>query len=352
MDDYKFKRVFDQVKLSPEQEKAMLRRLLAETERTGKKSMKWTRKVTVVLAAAALLLVACAFTVATGVDQRLLSLFRGGEQDTQMIADGVVSVEDSYTYENGWTVKIGQVLVDRYSLAVLVDFIGPEGMVLDADDYLIDLHSDLMPEPGQEDGVGGFVSGSILLEDEDEQDNRLSFLWYRGPTTYLASGTQEFIGLDVALRPLWIERGGGRDEVADFRDDPRTVTVELPDRDSGRVYQMERIIQVGEEEMVLEELYLSPISVSLSLRGAENDPRMWGPPELSDMWNSLVLNLANGESVVMGQSVSQSYNPDKGTGQFVLQTERVIEPEDVVSVTILDQTISLEGLAAAEDWQK
>ena len=124
MDEDKLKRVFDQIKPTQEQERVMLDRLL-----TGQKEVKPVsrmKKMPAVLAAAAVLLLACAFTVATGLDQKFAALFGAGEQEARLIKDGVVQVDQRHTYENGWTVEVEQMLVDRYTLAVLLDVIAPE----------------------------------------------------------------------------------------------------------------------------------------------------------------------------------------------------------------------------------
>ena len=84
MDNGKFKRVFDQVKPTAEQEQTMLDRLLAEQKEV--KPMRYMKKMTAVMAAAALLLMACAFTVATGLDQRILAYFGGSQEDAQLLA--------------------------------------------------------------------------------------------------------------------------------------------------------------------------------------------------------------------------------------------------------------------------
>ena len=345
MDKCEFKRVLDQVKPTPEQEQAMLDRLL--TDQKEVKPMKCMKKITTVLVAAALLLMACAFTVVTGVDQRLLSLFGGDKQDAQQIAEGVVSVEESYTYDNGWTVEIDQVLVDRYSLAVLVELIGPKGTALNGDDYSIDFATKIVPEDGE--GVGSYVSGSTVLEDENPGDNRISLLWQRGPSSFLKSGTQSMIGCEITLRPTWLEQGESEGTIADFREDKRTFTIQLPEKDSGWTYQLGCPLQVDEETMTLESLYISPISVACFVKGTPNDSRMWSPPGLSGIYESLRLNMANGNSVAMSQSVSQSYNPESGEGWLVFQTEQIIEPENVVSVTLLSQTLPLEALTPAEE---
>ena len=71
MDDRELKRVFTQVRPTPEQEQAMLDRLLRKQK--GVKPVSRMKKITALGAAAALLLMACAFTVATGLDQRFLA---------------------------------------------------------------------------------------------------------------------------------------------------------------------------------------------------------------------------------------------------------------------------------------
>ena len=126
-------------------------------------------KLLVVLPAAAVL-AACAFTAASALDPRLLSFFQRTPQDTEPLADGVVAVDQSHTYENGWTVDVRQVLADRSSLTVLVEVTAPEGTALDQAEYYLDLASDLLPELEDRTGVGGWRSGSTLLADDDPTD--------------------------------------------------------------------------------------------------------------------------------------------------------------------------------------
>ena len=71
MEDRDIYRVFEQVKPTGSQEEAMLERLFSE-ERKGR-PMKLMKKTIAVLAAAALLLMTCAFAAVTGLDRRLLN---------------------------------------------------------------------------------------------------------------------------------------------------------------------------------------------------------------------------------------------------------------------------------------
>lgn len=81
MDEDKLKRVFDQIKPTQEQERVMLDRLL-----TGQKEVKPVsrmKKMPAVLVAAAVLLLACAFTVATGLDQKFAGAVWGRGQEAR-----------------------------------------------------------------------------------------------------------------------------------------------------------------------------------------------------------------------------------------------------------------------------
>ena len=100
MTSHDLNRAFEAFAPTAEQEQAMLDRLL--TEQKEVRPVNRIKKMTVVLVAAALMLMACAFTVVTGLDQRILSYFGGGEEQAQLVSGGVVEVEKSFRYENGW----------------------------------------------------------------------------------------------------------------------------------------------------------------------------------------------------------------------------------------------------------
>ena len=120
--------LFESFSPTPEQEAAMLDRLLRgeRTKRTVKFEKLWKRGLAAAACAAALLL-ACAFTMASGLDEKLMALFGAGTEDARQIAGGVVQADQVHTYENGWTAELKQVLVDRYTLAALVELTATEG---------------------------------------------------------------------------------------------------------------------------------------------------------------------------------------------------------------------------------
>ena len=343
MDEREFKRVFDQVQLSREEEEAMLERLLNEQRRTI--PMKPVKKTMAVLAAAALLLMACAFTVATGLDQRFLAYFRGTEEDAQQVSGGVVGVGQSFQYENGWTINIEQVLADRYSLAVLTEVVAPEGTVLDGEAYYFELGMELLPSARNQPAGSGWGYGPVILEDENPADNRLTFLQTKGAREL---GAKDLLGQSVTLTPMWLMESGGKKLNVDFSTEEQSCTVALPEQDSGRTYTLRAPVQADGETMTLSELYLSPISAAFVLEGEPGEDRPLEESDLARIEEDASLHLADGTEVSIRRMVSQTTDEATGAVHSIFQTDMILEPEDVTAITLLGQTVSLDGVAFTE----
>ena len=341
MDNRELERIFDQVRLSREEEEAMLERLLSEKRRTS--PMKPVKKTVAVLVAAALLLMACAFTVVTGLDQRFVAYFRGTEEDAQQVSGGVVGVEESFQYENGWTVNIVQVLADRYSMAVLSEVVAPEGTVLDGEAYYLELGMELPPSARNQPASSGWGYGPVILEDGNPEDNRLTFLQTKGAREL---GAKELLGQSVTLTPMWLMESGGEKLDVDFsrEEQEQSCTVALPEQDGGRTYTLSAPIQVDGETMNLSELYLSPISAAFVLQGEPGEERPLEESDLTRIEEDAVLHLADGSEVPIRRMVSQTVDGETGAVHSVFQTDTILKPEDVVAITLLGQSVSLEGL--------
>ena len=344
MDNRELERIFDQVRLSREEEEAMLERLLSEKRRTS--PMKPVKKTVTVLVAAALLLMACAFTVITGLDQRFVAYFRGTEEDAQQVSGGVVGVEESFQYENGWTVNIVQVLADHYSMAVLSEVVAPEGTVLDGEAYYLELGMELPPSARNQPASSGWGYGPVILEDEDPGDNRLTFLQTKGAREL---GAKDLLGQSVTLTPKWLMESGGKKLNVDFsrEEQEQSCTVALPEQDSGRTYTLNVPIQVDGETMTLSELYLSPISAAFVLQG-EMEERALEESDLARIEEDASLHLADGTEVSIRRMVSQTTDEATGAVHSIFQTDIILEPEDVTAITLLGQTFSLDGLTFTE----
>ena len=136
MDDLDLRRMFDQIAPTQEQEVTMLDRL-HRTEREEQTMKRGMKRGLVALVAAALMMTA-AFAVAAGLDQRLMDYFGIGQEDLNLVSNGIVQVDKTHAYKNGWTVAVKQLLFDRYCGEILVDLTAPEGTVLTEQDYRMD----------------------------------------------------------------------------------------------------------------------------------------------------------------------------------------------------------------------
>ena len=105
MDPRELNHLFEQMSPAPDQEEAILARLQAPEKAVKIPSRRWKKSVFVLTATAAMAL-ACAAAAFSALDPRLLSFFQRTPQDTELLGEGVVEVNQSHTYENGWTVSV------------------------------------------------------------------------------------------------------------------------------------------------------------------------------------------------------------------------------------------------------
>ena len=81
------------------------------------------------------MLVTCAAAVVIGIDQRLIDFLGGGEQAQELLTPGAQPV-DVTTEDNGASLHVTQVWMDRYTILFLSDFTAPERTVLDMAEYV------------------------------------------------------------------------------------------------------------------------------------------------------------------------------------------------------------------------
>ena len=338
MDKCKLNRVLDQVKPTPEQEQAMLERLL--TDQKEVKIMNHMKKMTAVVAAATLLLMACAFTVATGLDQRIVEYFKGEPKDAGLMSAGIVSVEQSHTYDNGWTVEIQQVLMDRNSIAALVEVTAPEGIVPELDYRIFDMEPTITDAQGEELLLGGVPRG-ISLEDPDPEDNQATILW----SYDVLLGVEEMWGGSFTLVPrqfFW----STEEEPVQFSDG-WSCTGMLPTEDAGLLYRMDEPFSLDGKELGLKNVYISPIRFVFTLESCDSDM-----DALHEERGSVSLILEDGSIVKMEEgiySASADQTGETDDYRVLFQPKNLVDPQTVRGVTLYGQTFSLDNLQPVGD---
>ncbi len=336
MDNREIRRVFDQVRLDPEREETMLERLLGEERKVT--PMRKLKKMTVIGVAAALMIMACAAAVVTGIDQKILGYFNIAPEQAPLMSPTAIRVEKSHTYDNGWTVEFRQALTDRYSLAVLVDVTAPEGTRLNGEESYLKI------EPARK--PGGYGYGSHYLKDETLADNQASYLFL---LTY-DDDDSDIIGITWDLTPqsyLCVEQDGSSREIAleDW-----TCKLSLSKQDPGVVYELDQPIDIDGDDLTLEQVYLSPISVVFRLQNGSSSLGDNSSYFFNGDWqDQIILHLNSGETVRMGDrhmgGISNSDpggDPDATYAHFQFSPEKVIDPAEIVSVTLYGQTYELK----------
>lgn len=266
MERRELNRMFDRLAPSPEQEQAVLDRLL-QTERKVK-PMKKLKKLTVLGIAAALMIVTCAAAVVTGFDQRLADYFGAGPEQVELLTPGAVSggvtVED-----NGAVLHISQVLMDRYSILILADFTAPEGTVLDmggrGSEYFGELDFYLLDENGVQIPKEWMGNRSIIhkvLEYEGSPDNHLTLLF----NMLVSEGFQR--NWNVSKFHLPIENIAYFDmekkDIVSVYDGNWSCDIPLPQQDIGQSQQVDIIAgTLDDVNIKLTEIYLSPMTLTL-----------------------------------------------------------------------------------------
>lgn len=333
MTSHDLNRAFEAFAPTAEQEQAMLERLLSG--KRSRKTVKPMKKTVAVLVAAALMLMACAFTVATGLDQRIVEYFKGEPKDASLMSAGIVPVEQSHTYDNGWTVKIKQVLMDRNSIAALVELTAPEGIVPELEYRIFDMEPTITSAQGEELLLGG-MPREIPLEDPDPEDNQATILW----SYDVLLGVEEMWGGSFTLTPrqfFWSTKEGP----VQFSDG-WSCTGTLPTEDAGLLYQMDESFSLEGKELGLKSIYISPIRFVFTLEAC--DPTM---DTLHEERGSVFLTLEDGSIVKMEEgiysaSADQTGETDDCRVQF--QPEKLVDPQTVRCVTLYGQTFSLDNL--------
>jgi len=354
MELHDLNRMFDALAPTPEQEQAVLDRLL-QTERKGR-PMKKLSKLTVIGIAAALMLVTCAAAVVTGLDQRILDYFGASPEQAELLAPGAVPV-DVTVEDNGAAFHVTQVLRDKYSILMVADFTAPEGTKLEIgadDDRFLKFHS-AAPELLDGDGVFASQVHSIswdLKVLEQPEDNRLSLLYTVEIMDGIGEGAQTLSLSNVDLERFDTENGEMR-MVTVYAGD-WSCEVPLPQNDTG--WSQSSVTELKQPDAVTYEkgVYLSPMSLELTLGVDESLPiaeknriqRLYLYPD------TVTLTDREGRELFLDPGGSGSGTPDES--RWLYQLPEIVDPARFQGGTLTlvlggqSFTIPLDNLVPAE----
>lgn len=278
MDRRELNEMFDRLAPDPRRERELLQRLLQEDTRRSKPVKNWKR-IVVGVAAAALLLTTVAAAAVPGLSQKLLAYLGVGPENTQaagLLAPGAMAV-DITVEDSGAALHVSQVLRDRTSVMVAMEFTAPEGTSLrmgSTNPKVVSADMGFDGDPGgfaflDRDGnrIETSYGGSWrVLEDGDPLDNHLSLLFVATQGRQLM---EEAVSVRVPANTLYysdMDEDGRLKRVEVYSGD-WSVEVPLPQRDIGYVQRVDRSIgTLDGADLILEEVYVSPMALDLKLR--------------------------------------------------------------------------------------
>lgn len=280
MDRRDLNRMFDALAPAPGREAELLDGLLRNDTRRRRPMKNWKRTV-IGVAAAALLVTGAAAATVTGVSQRLLAYLGVAPENSQaaeLLIPGAMAV-DITKEDNGAVFHVSQVLRDRTSIMVLIDFTAPEGTSLwmgerdgeepwgsgggfygGGDHYFMD-------EAGEKIDLG--VYGSYIydwefLEDDDPADNHVSAIFLvklpqggvfdgKAASMRLPAGPLYYATVN---KETWLPRG------FTLYSGNWSCDIPLPQKDIGWSQQADTFVtQLDGADITLKEVYLSPVNL-------------------------------------------------------------------------------------------
>ena len=121
-------------------------------------------------------------------DNRLEVMGKLTEKQQEVLSRGLVEIDQSVTVD-GWTITLESGISDGYRMFVKYRIDGPEGVVLDGEQYSMDGMVHYMTLDGEEIDFGSMVFHHGMIPDDDPSDNSTAGLF---ECTYTASDAGGF----------------------------------------------------------------------------------------------------------------------------------------------------------------
>lgn len=306
---------------------------------THKTKRRGRLRTTAVLAAViAILCCMAAAAAALGLDQRLAEYFGATAEQEELLSTAAVPM-NIVKRDSGAVMRIEQVIADRYCAAVLIDFIAPEGTVLDQDYYAFDRIVSATSRDGVEMETYGIGWEVLPSSTEDEMGRHATILM----TIHSLKGEFNFIGAKVKLTLNGLYRDNCLEElVVPGR---WSCTFTMPETDPGRLCTVNEPIEIEGKNAVLTTLYISPLSLTCEIKKGTDDLKETVEPIYSDDGKESIapeVTLQSGETIGAADWLFLITNYVDKRGRYCFQMDEILDPETVSSVSAFGETFSVE----------
>ncbi|MFB9274220.1 hypothetical protein [Cohnella cellulosilytica] len=347
MSENRIKRLFDGLAPTDEQKERMYRSIVAHSGSENAKHSPGApaKRIRLAILAAVLmvLLTTTAFAAGFGgLDAGFLRfLSPSSPEQADDLSNGAYAIDKQTSNENG-TLIVKQAIGDGNLTYILMDFIGPENVVLDAARYRFE-----NPNTTTDESFHG--TGFELLDDGNPDDNKISLVMSLMTENSLQGQTARFRFTDLqAADPypgLFRTVLPGEWEVS-FKLDFKAYS---------SVYRPDKRINLYGYEAVLKSVSVSPISIALKVESkflkeigeASGERREIGPNQYADEY-PVTINYKDGTSETTGIFTGLRLSDLLSSRMLIIKTfEQVINDKEIASVVFFGVEIPLADRSAA-----
>ena len=333
---------FDNVTPTLEQKQRMLNTVLEQkTNYGGIVTMKRRNKKLITAVAAAVVLVLTATTVlavSLGWHERFVEYFGIGEEQAMLLEGAVGSPEISVT-ENGVTINVLNTLTDSRGVYVVFEVIVPNRIELTDDISFDGFYFEADTE--HREGIGGAVSGGDIL---NVNTNKITALAYYLPTEPIADGTLRLFLEDIGYG-VWVKDAGY--EFTTLIAGEWSLEWDFSYTDTAKKITPDQEVQIGIDGTgLITEISISPISLVVVTQLQISNPH---DLDALTIIEDYTVTFKNGSTSILGLSRARSTDSSSNMlkegmiyeHRVYSRFDYIIDPEDIVSVTIGDVTIPL-----------
>lgn len=349
-------------KLSKKEEDTILKMTLKKAGLEQKKNMRITKRKGIFIAAAAILCLCFASVNVAAylkLDERFSQFFGSNNQEQINNLSNMGALINKEVENNGYTLKINQIIGDKYTTYILFEIIGPENIVFDKEDYSFDKSYFSIDGPDVKMLKYSMGYGVQTLDDGNPQDNRVSFVIDIESSISLAGKTGKIEFGDIVYYDI---KSGSYNTVAKGN---WTIDFDMNYTSASKTIDVNKEIEVANGISKITEISVSPMSVSVVMKGdslkkyedklescpvdytengevifleEENDEE---PEDLiSDEYIPIIVNFKDGTSLKEGRGSGTNLND--GVLIKTISYENLMNIEDIESISVGDVVINMK----------
>jgi hypothetical protein len=238
-----------------------------------------------------------------------------------------VSAEDQ-----GVTVEAVQVIGDGTNLYILFDVTAPEGEVLSYPESSFEMIRLRIGEPGGLDGPTGMGYGCTMLEDDNDKDNKATFL--------LSAEADKKINnkkINIQFENLRHYIPGGGEMAVDYAG-IWELEWKLDYEDISSRFKMGKELEMEGKTVNVDSISISPIAVNIQMSGGyfkELDETPRAPGE-GDPVQITAVTMKDGTVLTQDDCLSWGSSIRGSKSVINMQMSKLLDPDQIRSVTLND----------------